>query len=211
MAWNRRLVHGIKSWLNLLFNLDFFIANVITLFSFTRIKMFIYVLMYENSILITSSSSMLVHKIIDYFHDKFALKKLDILEYFIGIKILHLASWNLFLTQTKCICDLLTKSNMINANGVTTPMLRNYRLDKHGVLSLSDPYLYRSMVEALKYVTLTRPDITFIVNKACQFMVSPLDTLVSSKMVFEVPQWCHQSWLSSFFFSIIRENISLCL
>ncbi|KAL5579473.1 hypothetical protein UlMin_011915 [Ulmus minor] len=32
---------------------------------------------------------------------------------------------------------------------------------------------YRSVVGALKYVTLTRPDITFAVNKACQFMHSP--------------------------------------
>lgn len=145
-----------------------------SLFIYSHQDVIIYVLMYENNILITSSSSTLVHKLIDSLHDKFALKKLGILEYFIGIKILHLASWNLFLTQTKYIRDLLTKSNMINANSVTTPMLRNCRLGKHGALSLSDPHLYRSMVGALKYVTFIRPNVAFIVNKACQFMVSPL-------------------------------------
>ncbi|XP_052479509.1 uncharacterized mitochondrial protein AtMg00810-like [Gossypium raimondii] len=34
---------------------------------------------------------------------------------------------------------------------------------------------YRSIVGALQYVVTTRPDITFAVNKVCQFMHKPLD------------------------------------
>ncbi|KAL5565260.1 hypothetical protein UlMin_028424 [Ulmus minor] len=34
---------------------------------------------------------------------------------------------------------------------------------------------YRSIVGFLQYITITRPDITFSVNKACQFMQVPLD------------------------------------
>lgn len=36
--------------------------------------------------------------------------------------------------------------------------------------------LYRLVVGALQYVILTRPEITFSVNKGCQFMVHPLET-----------------------------------
>lgn len=36
-----------------------------------------------------------------------------------------------------------------------------------------DPIRYRQLVGALQYVTLSRPDITFAVNKVCQFMHSP--------------------------------------
>ncbi|WMV30838.1 hypothetical protein MTR67_024223 [Solanum verrucosum] len=36
-----------------------------------------------------------------------------------------------------------------------------------------DPTLYRTIVGALQYVTLTRPDLAFVVNKVCQFMDSP--------------------------------------
>lgn len=42
---------------------------------------------------------------------------------------------------------------------------------------MSDPHLYRSIDGALQYETLTRPDISYSVNKACQFMSAPLDTL----------------------------------
>lgn len=65
---------------------------------------------------------------------------------------------------------------MCSAKGVTTPMFSHSKLTKHGYPILSYPNLYHSMVGALQYVTLTRYDITFIVNQACQFMVSPLES-----------------------------------
>ena len=34
---------------------------------------------------------------------------------------------------------------------------------------------YRQLVGALQYVTLSRPDITYAVNKVCQFMHSPTE------------------------------------
>jgi hypothetical protein len=36
-----------------------------------------------------------------------------------------------------------------------------------------DSTRYRSVVGALQYLTLTRPDISFVVNKVCQFLHSP--------------------------------------
>ena len=40
-------------------------------------------------------------------------------------------------------------------------------------LSDDDGTRYRSIVGALQYLTLTRPDIAFAVNKVCQFLHSP--------------------------------------
>lgn len=59
---------------------------------------------------------------------------------------------------------------MCNVSGVITLMLSNCRLNKHGTSSLKYPHLYRSIVESLQSVSLTRPNITFSANKACQFM-----------------------------------------
>jgi hypothetical protein len=41
------------------------------------------------------------------------------------------------------------------------------------VLSLEDATRYQSIVGALQYLTLTRPDISFSVNKVCQYLHSP--------------------------------------
>lgn len=129
-----------------------------------------------DDILITSSSSMLVHKLIDYLHVKFTFKKLGHPEYFLGIEIKQVSIGCLLLTQLKKICGMLAHTNMGNAKGVTTPMLINCKLSRHGAKPLSEPHLYRCMVKTLQYFTLTRPNIAFSVNKAFQFMASPLET-----------------------------------
>lgn len=65
---------------------------------------------------------------------------------------------------------------MIDSKGINSPMMSTCKLSKHGTYTVSDPHLYRSIVGALQYATLTRPDIVFPVNKVCQFMANPLES-----------------------------------
>ncbi|GER52645.1 transposon Ty1-DR1 gag-pol polyprotein [Striga asiatica] len=67
-------------------------------------------------------------------------------------------------------------AGMKGAKGLKTPMVSHPTLSKFQGNPISDGYLYRQIVGALQYITLTRPDISFSVNKVCQFMQSPLDT-----------------------------------
>ncbi|KAI5406066.1 hypothetical protein KIW84_052713 [Lathyrus oleraceus] len=91
------------------------------------------------------------------------------------IEVKHTSSNSLLLTQSKYIRDLLQRTNMLEASSVTTPMATSYKLTKTGSGAVADPFLYRSVVGALQYPTLTRPDITYYVNKVCQFMAHPLE------------------------------------
>lgn len=51
--------------------------------------------------------------------------------------------------------------------------------DAHGA-----PNIYRSLVGALQYLTFTRPDLSFVVQQACQFMSAPTqDHLQASKRI----------------------------
>jgi hypothetical protein len=54
---------------------------------------------------------------------------------------------------------------MIGAKPVSTPMVTSPALSKFGSVSMSDLFLYRSIVGALHYATITRPDIAFAVNQ----------------------------------------------
>ena len=65
---------------------------------------------------------------------------------------------------------------MDKAKAISTPMVSGLRLSKHGSDQLSDPTLYRSIVGALQYAIVTRPEISYSVNKACQFMAQPLES-----------------------------------
>ena len=46
-------------------------------------------------------------------------------------------------------------------------------LNQGECLSSDDATKYRSIVGALQYLSLTRPDISFSVNKVCQYMSAP--------------------------------------
>lgn len=85
---------------------------------------------------------MMVHKLIDFLHAKFALKKLGHPEYFLGIEIKQLSTGCFLLRHSKYICDLLVRANLSNAIGVITLMLTGCRLSKHGVAPLSEPHHY---------------------------------------------------------------------
>jgi hypothetical protein len=48
---------------------------------------------------------------------------------------------------------------------------------------------YRSIVGALQYLTLTRPDIAFLVNKVCQYLHAPTtDHLIAVKRILRYVQ-----------------------
>ncbi|OIT22098.1 putative mitochondrial protein [Nicotiana attenuata] len=52
-------------------------------------------------------------------------------------------------------------------------MATNVKLHKGDNPTFDDPSLYRQVVGALQYLTLMRPDISFMVNKVCQYMHNP--------------------------------------
>lgn len=64
---------------------------------------------------------------------------------------------------------------MTNCKLVSTPLSTSEKLSIHegSPLGVNDATQYRSIVGALQYLTLTRPDIAFAVNKICQFLHSP--------------------------------------
>jgi histone deacetylase 1/2 len=64
---------------------------------------------------------------------------------------------------------------MKNCTTCPTPLSASEKLSIQGgnPLGLEDGTRYRSIVGALHYLTLTRPDIAFSVNKVCQFLHAP--------------------------------------
>jgi hypothetical protein len=64
---------------------------------------------------------------------------------------------------------------MVGAKPCKTPMQPGLILSKTYGTSLSNPFLYRTIVGALQYATITRPDLAFSVNKASQFISTPID------------------------------------
>ncbi|XP_019051905.1 PREDICTED: uncharacterized protein LOC109114147 [Nelumbo nucifera] len=69
---------------------------------------------------------------------------------------------------------------MAGAKLISSPMSTSCNLSSLQGVALPNPAEYRSIVGALQYVTLTRPDISFSVNKVCRFLHAPTDAHWSS-------------------------------
>lgn len=75
-----------------------------------------------------------------------------------------------------------SSSGMDKAKAVDTPLstFEKSSITDGTKLGLEDSTRYRSVVGALKYLTLTRPDISFTVNKVCQYLHAPTTVYWSS-------------------------------
>ena len=91
-----------------------------------------------------------------------------------GIEVKR-GSHGLTLTQERYAMDILKRSGMHRCNAIDTPLSSTEKLsvESGDKLGPDDATNYRSVVGALQYLTLTRPDIAFAVNKVCQFLHTP--------------------------------------
>ena len=99
-------------------------------------------------------------------------KNIGLLSFFLSIQVTRIIP-SLYLHQEKYVTDLLHRIKLVGAKHVSTPCSFGGKLLKFSGGPLADSTEYHSMVETLQYLTLTRPDISYIVNQLCQFLHCP--------------------------------------
>nr|GEV38498.1 hypothetical protein [Tanacetum cinerariifolium] len=92
------------------------------------------------------------------------------LNYFLGIEIVPHVS-DILLSQKKYILKLLQSASLSNCNPVSSPMVTSSSLSLDDSTAFSNPVKYRQVVGSLQYVTLSRPNIAFVVNKTCYGLI----------------------------------------
>jgi hypothetical protein len=133
-----------------------------------------YLLLYVDDIVLTASSSALLQRIMTRLSSEFAMTDLGALHHFLGIAVTR-SSDGLFLSQRQYAVELLQRAGMAECHPTSTPV------DTHAKLSATDGDLlsdkdaseYRSLAGALQYLTLTRPDLAYVVQQVCLFMHAP--------------------------------------
>jgi histone deacetylase 1/2 len=131
-------------------------------------------LVYVEDIIVASSSQDAVDALLRDLEKEFAIKDLGDLHYFLGIQVQR-KKGELLLSQERYAFDILKRVNMQLCKPVKTPLSTSEKLSVTGgtQLGVDDSTRYRSIVGALQYLRLTRPDLSFAVNKVCQFLHSP--------------------------------------
>ena len=134
----------------------------------------IYLLIYVDDLIITGSNIDAINKFILQLGQRFSLKDLGDLDYFLGVEA-HRTTTGLFLTQQKYVLDVLERAQMMNANSVCTPLSSSHNLQQGDIPSLTDASKYRALLGSLQYLQFTRPDLAFAVNKLAQFSSNPTE------------------------------------
>ncbi|RVW54772.1 Retrovirus-related Pol polyprotein from transposon RE1 [Vitis vinifera] len=157
-----------------LLKLGFFCSRAYTsLFVFTMKDDLIYLLLYVDDIILTGNNPTLINRFISQLHSEFAVKDLGPLSYFLGLEVSYIPD-GFFLSQVKYATDILARAQLLDSKPVPTPMIVSQRLSSEGT-PFADPTLYRSLVGALQYLTITCPDLAHSVNSVSQFLHAPTE------------------------------------
>lgn len=138
----------------------------------------LFLLVYVDDLVITGNSESEIESFKVFLKNKFKIKDLGELKYFLGIEVLKSKN-GLCLNQRKYCLELLHEFGLLACKPVMTPLPENIVLAHKE--SDDDKYLknitnYQKLVGKLIYLTLTRPDIAYAVHCLSQHMHSPLQS-----------------------------------
>ena len=154
-----------------------------SLFVYNHNNIILYMLVYVDDLIITGSHTDILNKFIQSLSARFSLKDFGLLSYFLGMEVQR-NSQGLYLTQTRYIADLLHKTKMSDAKPMPTPMCSSTTLTLQSGDPLPSGTEYRAVIGSLQYLSLTRPDIAYAVNKLSQFMhLSRTDQWAAAKRI----------------------------
>ena len=177
----RKAIYGLKqaprAWYHELqtFLLQFGFKNShadTSLFVLTTSDHIIYILVYVDDLIITGDTTQLVDSFVSALAQRFSLKDLGSLSYFLGVEVVP-NQHDILLSQLRYILDILATTKMTDAKPVLTPIPTSPHLMLKSGTPLSDPTEYRTVVGSLQYLLITRPDLAFAVNKLSQYMHTP--------------------------------------
>lgn len=144
--------------------------------------MMVIILVYVDDLLITGNDTQLVHDTKRVLHKSIKIKNLGELKFFLGIEFSR-SKKGILMNQRKYALELLAEAGLIGGKVALTPLKCNMKLtiteitngngENEFVEMCEDVHQYQRMIGKLLYLTITRPDISYIVQTLSQFMQGP--------------------------------------
>lgn len=126
---------------------------------------FVGLLVYVDDIMIASNDQELVNMLkIMFLDDKFKLKDLGVLKYFLGLKVAR-TDKGISLCQRYYALELLFDACLLGCKPRKTPMDPNTKLSQDDGELLTGPFVYKRLIGKLLYFTITKPDLSYSVNR----------------------------------------------
>ncbi|KZV53534.1 hypothetical protein F511_42283 [Dorcoceras hygrometricum] len=143
-----------------------------SLFIKVRDNVFLVLLVYVDDIVIATNNEEAASELKSFLNNKFKLKDLGKLKYFLGIEVAR-SSRGISICQRNYAMNFLTEAGLMGCRPRSTPMEANVKITQEDGEILPDPSSYRRLIGRLLYLTVTRPDLAFAVNKLSQYVSKP--------------------------------------
>ena len=143
-----------------------------SLFVHAKGSLFTALLVYVDDMVIIGNDPTCVATLKSVLDAKFGIKDLGSLKFFLGLEIAR-SKKGISLNQRKFALDILKETIMMGCKPAKSPMEQLLKLSKDSGELLSDSSKYRRLIGKLMYLTISRPDITYVVNRLSQFLAKP--------------------------------------
>ncbi|XP_019244295.1 PREDICTED: uncharacterized protein LOC109224163 [Nicotiana attenuata] len=150
---------------NMLFTLKFILMEISCLF----------VCLYVDDLIFTINNPSLFEAFKKDLSREFELTDVGLMSYYLGLEVKQMED-EIFISQESYTKEILKKFNMLDCNPVNTPIESGTKLSIFDEGEKVDPTFFKSLVESLRYITSTRPDILFAVGVVSHFMEAPTST-----------------------------------
>nr|GEW13350.1 hypothetical protein [Tanacetum cinerariifolium] len=138
---------------------------------------------YVDDIIFGSTNPNISKRFEKLMHNKFEMSMIGELKFFLGIQI-HQSPRGIFINQDKYSQEILKKHGMTSCDIIGTPMATKHQ-DAYLSGTPVDQTKYRSKVEALMYLTASRPDIMHATCYCARYQAQPAEKHITSvKRIF---------------------------
>lgn len=117
-------------------------------------------------------SNEMVQHFVKQMQSEFEMSLVGELTYFLGLQVKQMED-SIFLCQSKYARSIMKKFSLENASHKRTPAPTHLKLSKDEKGFSVDQSLYRSMIDNLLYLTISRPDVNFVVGVCPRYQPEP--------------------------------------
>jgi len=132
----------------------------------------IVIVIYVDDLIITKDSDVDISDLKKLLKQKFEMKDLEELHYFLSIKVIQ-SPKGIWLLQRQYALNKLSEYGMMGCKPISLPLEQNVKLSANEGDIMEDTTMYKCIVRSLIYMTVTRPDLSYAVGMVSQFMQTP--------------------------------------
>ena len=127
---------------------------------------------YVDDLIFTGNDETLVKEFKVSMKNEFDMTNLGRMKFFLGVEVMQ-TSKGIYMSQKKYAQEILERFGMENSNPTKTLMVPGCKLTKDEGGIKVDSTQYKQIIGSLMYLTVTRPDLMYVMSLVSRYMEKP--------------------------------------